>query len=62
MIKKYNFIIEGKIIDVYATSSEEAHEKAMNIFNELSTTEYSIKSVALSQFVLASATFFIPFL
>lgn len=35
MIKKYNFIIEGKIIDVYAKSKTEAQEKAKKIYDEI---------------------------
>ncbi|MEI4771834.1 hypothetical protein WAX74_19720 [Psychrobacillus sp. FJAT-51614] len=41
MIKKYNFIIEGKIIDVYAKSKVEAKEKAKQIYDEISMEEKS---------------------
>lgn len=35
MIKKYNFIMSGKIIDVYASSKAEAYKKAKKINFEM---------------------------
>lgn len=35
MLKHYNFIIEKKVIDVYAASRAEAYEKAKQIIDEI---------------------------
>ncbi|WP_342577401.1 hypothetical protein [Psychrobacillus sp. FSL K6-2843] len=40
MIKTYNFIIEGKIIEVHATSKIEAESKANHIYEELKTEQF----------------------
>ncbi|MFF2755692.1 hypothetical protein ACFVR1_18520 [Psychrobacillus sp. NPDC058041] len=43
MKKKYNFIMDGKIIDVYASSKVEAYKKAATINYEMSKEENSLK-------------------
>ncbi|WP_263619340.1 hypothetical protein [Psychrobacillus faecigallinarum] len=40
MIKTYNFIIDGKIIEVHATSKTEAESKANHIYEELKTEQF----------------------
>ncbi|MER2263228.1 MAG: hypothetical protein ABS934_14575 [Psychrobacillus sp.] len=40
MIKTYNFIIEGKIIEVHATSKAEAQSKANHIYEELKSEQF----------------------
>jgi hypothetical protein len=43
MIKKYNFIMDGKIIDVYASTKVEAYKKAKTIYYEMGKEESSLK-------------------
>ncbi|WP_186321462.1 hypothetical protein [Bacillus sp. FJAT-22090] len=43
MIKKYNFIMNGKIIDVYAASKAEAYKKAKTINIEMGKEENLLK-------------------
>ncbi|MFJ5772098.1 hypothetical protein [Psychrobacillus sp. NPDC093180] len=43
MIKKYNFIMNGKIIDVYASSKAEAYKKATMINFEMDKEKNLLK-------------------
>lgn len=45
MIRKFNFIYKGKLIDVYAASFKEAKTKAKVIFEELDKLEDNEKLI-----------------